>query len=72
MENKWSNFNFENSVKQVFGNAKGEELLEFMVDAFVMRLSYRKGEFDATAFAEGEKNMVMTIKHLLEKGAEEQ
>ena len=69
METKCSNLDFEKSIKKVFGNAEGEELLDFMVDAFVVRLSYRKGEFDATAFAEGEKNMVLTIKHLLEKGA---
>ena len=71
METKWSNFNFQNAVQQVFGNPKGEELLEFMVDAFVMRSSYREGKFDSTAFAEGEKNLVMTLKHLYERGEEQ-
>ncbi len=72
MENKWSNFIFEKQVKKVFDNQQGRELIEFLVDAFVMRRTWVEGKPDTTAFSEGEKNVVLTLKQLLEKGANEQ
>ena len=69
VENKWSNFIFEKQVKKVFDNQQGRELIEFLVDAFVMRRTWVEGKPDATAFSEGEKNVVLTLKQLLEKGA---
>ena len=70
MARKWEQYNFENSVKKVFDNAGGHDLLEFLMDAFVMRRSWVEGKPDTTAFAEGEKNIVLTLKQLLEKGAD--
>lgn len=72
MSRKWENWNFEQQVKRVFDNQNGRELIEFLVDAFVMRRAWVKGEPDTTAFAEGEKNLVLTLKQLLEKGAEDE
>ena len=69
VESKWSNFVFEKQVKKVFDNQQGRELIEFLVDAFVMRRTWVEGKPDTTAFAEGEKNVVLTLKQLLEKGA---
>ena len=71
MSRKWENFNFEQSVKKVFGKQDGQELLDFMVDAFVMRRTWVEGKPDTTAFSEGEKNLVLTLKQLNEKGAGE-
>lgn len=68
---KYENFSFENQVKKVFNNAAGEELMEFLVDAFVMRRSFQEGKSDATAFAEGEKNVVLTLKSLMDKRREQ-
>ena len=65
--NKWENFNFEESVKRVFSNKAGEELMDFLVDAFVMQTTWREGKPDVTAFKEGEKNLVLTMKALLDK-----
>ena len=65
METKWSNFVFEKQVKKVFDNQQGRELIEFLVDAFVMRRTWVEGKPDTTAFAEGEKNVVLTLKQLL-------
>jgi len=65
---RWKNYDLEQSVKKVFGNTAGEELLDFMVDAWVLRRSWQKGEADTTAFFEGEKNLVLTLKNLYEKG----
>ena len=70
MARKWEQYNFENSVKKVFDNAAGRDLLEFLMDAFVLRRSWVEGKADTTAFAEGEKNIVLTLKQLLEKGAD--
>ena len=69
MEQKWSNYVFEQSVKKVFDNQQGRELIDFLVDAFVMRRTWVEGKPDTSAFAEGEKNLVLTLKQLLEKGA---
>ena len=69
MESKWSNFIFEKQVKKVFDNQQGRELIDFLVDAFVMRRTWQEGKPDTTAFAEGEKNVVLTLKQLLEKGS---
>jgi hypothetical protein len=71
MSRKWENFNFEQSIKKVFHTSEGQELLEFMVDAFVMRRTWVEGQPDTTAFSEGEKNLVLTLKQLNEKGAGE-
>ena len=68
---RWKNYDLEQSIKKVFGNTAGEELLDFMVDAWVMRRSWQKGEADATAFFEGEKNLVLTLRNLYLKGAGE-
>ena len=65
--NKWENFNFEEAVKKVFGNKHGQELIEFLVDAYVFRASFVQGQVDSTAFREGEKNVVLTLKHLFDK-----
>ena len=71
MTSRWEKFSFEKQVKKVFDNAAGKELLEFMVDAWVFRRSWVEGKADATAFAEGEKNVVMTLKSLLDKREEQ-
>ena len=71
MSRKWSNFVFEKQVKKVFGNPQGEELLDFLIDAFVLRRTFIEGKPDASAFGEGEKNLVLTIKTLLEKQPEQ-
>lgn len=71
MTNKWENFSFEKQVKKVFDNKAGKELMDFMVDAWVYRRSWVEGKPDTTAFAEGEKNVVMTIKSLLDKREEQ-
>ena len=68
MEHKWSNFILEKQVKRVFDTSEGRELIDFLVDAFVLRRTWVKGEPDTTAFSEGEKNLVLTLKQLLEKG----
>ena len=70
MARKWENWSFEQGVKKVFSKADGAELLEFLVDAFVMRRTWVEGKPDTTAFAEGEKNVVLTLKQLLEKGSD--
>lgn len=72
MERKWEHFDFEKQVKKVFGNSQGVELLDFLVDAFVMRRTWVEGKPDTTAFGEGEKNVVLTLKQLLEKGAKDE
>jgi hypothetical protein len=71
MSRKWSNFNFETQVKKVFGNSQGEELIDFLMDAFVNRRCWVQGQPDTTAFSEGEKNLVLTLKQLLEKSEEQ-
>ena len=70
MSRKWENWNFEQGVKKVFGKSEGAELLDFLVDAFVMRRTWVEGKPDTTAFSEGEKNVVLTLKSLLEKGSD--
>jgi hypothetical protein len=70
VKHKWEQWNFEKQVKKVFGNTQGEELIEFLMDAFVNRRTWVKGEADTTAFNEGEKNLVLTLKQLLEKEPE--
>ena len=72
MERKWSNFVFEKQVKRVFDNQQGRELIDFLVDAFVMRRTWVEGKPDTTAFGEGEKNVVLTLKQLLEKGSDDE
>jgi hypothetical protein len=72
MASKWEQFSFEKSVKKVFDNPSGRELIEFLVDAFVMRRTWVEGKPDTTAFSEGEKNVVLTLKQLMEKGAEDE
>ena len=72
MQNKWENFSLEKKVKQVFDNQAGRELIEFFTDTFLMRRSWVEGKFDSTAFAEGQKDVILLIKHLAEKpGSEE-
>ena len=71
MARRWEQYNFEKSVKKVFSNPQGEELLEFMMDAFVNRRCWVQGQPDTTAFSEGEKNLVLTLKQLLEKETEQ-
>ena len=72
MSRKWESWNFEQQVKRVFDNPEGRDLIEFLVDAFVMRRTWVEGKPDTTAFSEGEKNLVLTLKQLLEKGAEDE
>jgi len=72
MARKWENWNFENQVKKVFDNPQGRDLIDFLVDAFVMRRTWVEGKPDTTAFSEGEKNVVLTLKQLMEKGAEDE
>ena len=72
MSRKWEQFNFEKSVKKVFDNQSGRELLDFMMDAFVMRRTWVEGKPDTTAFGEGEKNLVLTLKQLCDKGADDE
>ena len=72
MARKWEQWDFEKQVKKVFGTPQGEELLDFLVDAFVMRRTWVEGKPDTTAFSEGEKNVVLTLKQLLEKGANDE
>ena len=71
MSRKWENFNLEQSCKKVFGTGDGQELIDFLMDAFVIRRTWVEGKPDTTAFAEGEKNLVLTLKQLNEKGAGE-
>jgi len=71
MARKWEQWNFEHQVKKVFGNPQGEELIEFLMDAFVNRRTWVEGKMDTTAFNEGEKNLVLTLKQLLEKEPEQ-
>ncbi len=71
MSRKWEQWNFETQVKKVFGNPQGEELIAFLMDAFVNRRTWVEGKPDTTAFAEGEKNLVLTLKQLLEKEPEQ-
>ncbi len=72
MARKWENWNFENQVKKVFDNPQGRDLIDFLVDAFVMRRTWVEGKPDTTAFSEGEKNVVLTLKQLMEKGAQDE
>ena len=72
MARKWEQWDFEKQVKKVFGPPQGGELLDFLVDAFVMRRTWVEGKPDTTAFSEGEKNVVLTLKQLLEKGANDE
>ena len=72
MSRKWENWDFEKQTKRVFDNPPGRELIEFLVDAFVMRRTWVEGKPDTTAFGEGEKNLVLTLKQLLEKGAKDE
>ncbi len=61
---KWEGYDFHESVKKVFSNKRGKELMSFMVDAYIMRPSFVQGQPDSAAFREGEKNLVLTLKHL--------
>lgn len=72
MSSKWENWSLEMKIKKVFDNPDGRELVDFLTETFVERRSWEQGQFDTTAFAEGQKDVVLMIKHLLEKGAEGQ
>lgn len=67
MKGKWENWSLENKIKKVFGNPDGEELLEFLMETFVLRRSWEEGKFDTTAFAEGQKDVVLMFIQLLEQ-----
>ncbi len=68
--NKWEQYNFETSVKKVFANKAGKQLLDFLIDVFVLRRSWHEGKTDTTAFYEGQKDLVLTLKNLMEKQPE--
>ena len=58
---------FEQLVKEVFSNIKGERLMDELNRMYVQRMSYVTGNSpEETAFREGQKDIVLFLNQLLE------
>ena len=58
---------FEQLVKEVFSNMKGEQLIDELNKMYVQRMSYITGNSpEETAFREGQKDIVLFLNQLLE------
>jgi hypothetical protein len=58
---------FEQLVKEVFSNIRGEKLMDELNKMYVQRMSYVTGNSpEETAFREGQKDVVLFLNQLLE------
>jgi hypothetical protein len=58
---------FEQLVKEVFSNIRGERLMDELNKMYVQRMSYVTGNSpEETAFREGQKDVVLFLNQLLE------